>query len=293
LRILITGSGGLVARALSAHCQGLGDEVLAYPREELDISNGGRVENLVDQARPDAIVNCAAWTDVDGCETDVARCEAANARGPENLARACRKIDARFLTISTDYVFDGSKDGFYTQRDDPNPLSVYAKSKLAGERLSQLQYARTIVVRSGYIFGKGGKNFLSTVVDRVRRGETLKAITDSWGTPTYANHLAIRLRELLDLDLPGVFHVVNSGEGATFETFTRQALELAGLDSSAIEPVAFDTLNRPAPRPRNSRLRCLYSEALKLKPLPHWEDGLRAFIENISQKHTQKSQFSG
>ena len=100
-------------------------------------------------------------------------------------------MNAGFVTISTDYVFDGLKDGFYTQRDDPNPLSVYGRSKLEGERRAQAAYARSIVVRTGYIFGPGGRNFLSVVVDRAKRGEKLKVIRDCWGTPTYAQHLAI------------------------------------------------------------------------------------------------------
>jgi dTDP-4-dehydrorhamnose reductase len=237
-----------------------------------------KVADVITRESPDAVINCAAWTDVDGCESDAARAERVNASGPENLARACRRVNARFLTISTDYVFDGAKEGFYTQRDDPRPLSVYARSKLAGERRPQLEYARTIVVRTGYIFGSGGRNFLSTIVQRARRGETLKAISDTWGTPTYARDLAIRLRELIELDLPGVFHVVSAGEGATFETFTREALKLADCDPALVQPVGMDSLSRPAPRPRNSKLRCLLSPALGLPPLPHWQEGLAHFV---------------
>ena len=286
MKILVTGAGGLVGRALVEHCVANGDEVVSCDRASLDISDRNRVDELVGKARPDVVINCAAWTDVDGCEGDVVRSDAANALGPENLARACRNADALLITISTDYVFDGAKEGFYTQRDNPNPLSVYAKSKLAGERRSQLEHARTIVVRTGFIFGVGGKNFLSTVVDRVRRGEQPMAIGDAWGTPTYANDLASRLRELASLDLPGVFHVVSSGEGTSYATFAQEALKIAGFDESVVEVVSFDSLTRPAPRPRNSRLRCLLSEPLGLTPLPSWQDGLGRFVERISQKHT-------
>ena len=288
MKILITGSGGLVGSALNNYCAAQGDLVFAYPRTNLDISVYDQVEHHLKERRPDAVINCAAWTDVDGCESDVARCNAANALGPENLARASREIDARFLTISTDYVFDGEKDGFYTQRDDPNPLSVYAKAKLAGERRSQLQYARTIVVRTGFIFGQGGKNFLSTVVERAARGEKLKAIGDSWGTPTYANDLAVRLRELVVLDLPGVYHIVGSGEGTSYAAYGQSALQLAGIDGSNLEIVSFSALSRPAPRPRNSRLKCLLSEAIGLTPLPPWENGLERFVTKIKQKQSQK-----
>ena len=182
------------------------------------------------------------------------------------------------MTISTDYVFDGEKEGFYTQRDQPRPISVYGRSKLEGERRAQEANARTIVVRSGYIFGPSGKNFLSTVVSRAERGEKLSAISDYWGTPTFGYDLAVRLRELAALDLPGVYHVVNAGEGASFETFTREALKLAGLNSDALAVVSGSDLKRPAPRPRNSRLKCLLSEAIGLAPLPDWHDALSRFV---------------
>lgn len=293
MKIFITGAGGLVGRALVEQCVANGDEVVAYDRASLDIADSSRVEELVLKARPEAIINCAAWTDVDGCEGDLVRSDAANALGPENLARASRNVDALLITISTDYVFDGTKEGFYTQRDNPNPLSVYAKSKLDGERRSQFQHARTIVVRTGFIFGVGGKNFLSTVVERVRRGERAKVIGDAWGTPTYADDLAFRLRELAALDLPGVFHVVSSGNGASYADFAQEAMKLARCDESNLEVVSFDSLTRPAPRPRNSRLRCLLSEPLGLKPLPSWQDGLERFVDRISQKHTKERQFGG
>ncbi len=204
--------------------------------------------------------------------------EQVNALGPENLARACRNADAVLITISTDYVFDGRKEGFYTQRDQPRPISVYGRFKLDGERRAQTEHARTIVVRTGYIFGPGGKNFLSNVITRVARGEKLKAISDYWGTPTYGRDLAARLRELAVLDLPGVYHVVSSGDGATFETFTIEALRLAGFTTELLEVVDGDSLGRPAPRPRNSKLKCLLSEAIGLAPLPPWQEGLAHFI---------------
>ena len=283
MRILITGAKGLVGSALAEHCSAAGDVVISYDHKGLDITDTRAVESVIVNDRPDAVINCAAWTDVDGCETDADKARRANALGPENLARAALKANAAFVTISTDYVFDGEKEGFYTQRDQPRPISVYGRSKLEGERRAQEANARTIVVRSGYIFGPAGKNFLSTVVARAERGERLTAIVDYWGTPTYGHDLAVRLRELAALDLPGVYHVVNSGDGASFETFTREALKLAGLNSDTLGVVSGDTLNRPAPRPRNSRLKCLLSEAIGLPPLPHWQDALARFVSNQLQ----------
>jgi dTDP-4-dehydrorhamnose reductase len=275
---LITGAKGLVGTALAEHCSANGDAVISYDHKELDITDFAAVESVMINERPEAVINCAAWTDVDGCESQAGKAWQANAFGPQNLALAALKTNAAFITISTDYVFDGDKDGFYTQRDQPRPISVYGSSKLDGERRALATNARTIVVRSGYIFGAAGKNFLSTVVSRAQRGEKLTAISDYWGTPTYGHDLAVRLRELAALDLPGIYHVVNSGEGASFETFTREALKLAGLNSDTIGVVSGADLNRPAPRPRNSRLKCLLSEAIGLSPLPHWHDALARFV---------------
>jgi len=278
LRVLVAGSGGMVGRAVNDDCRSRGDEVFAYDHESLDISDLPLVQRELAKLRPDAVINCAAWTDVDGCESDPERAEAANARGPENLALASRDAGAVLVTISTDYVFDGEKDGFYTQRDDPNPTSVYGRAKLAGERRAQLASARTIVVRSGFIYGPGGQNFLSTIAARLRREEQVGAIVDAWGTPTYSLHLAARLRDLAQLDLPGIYHVVNSGAGASFEEFTRAVVEDLGKSQSLVRGVMSNTLTRPAPRPRNSRLQCLVSPAIGLDPLPPWRQAVRDFL---------------
>ena len=289
MKILVTGAAGLVGRALVEHCSASGDDVLAYDHHRLDISDPAAVQAVTGYQRLDAIINCAAWTDVDGCENDTQKAQRVNSLGPENLARAARDANAVLITISTDYVFDGAKEGFYTQRDQPSPINVYGKYKLEGERRAQEAHARTIVVRSGYIFGTGGKNFLSNVVSRAERGETLKAIADYWGTPTYGDDLAVRLRELAIRDLPGIYHVVNSGDGASFETFSREALRLAGLDSARLEVVRGDSLGRPAPRPRNSRLKCLLSEAIGLPTLRPWQHALAHFISHAKGQRRKET----
>jgi dTDP-4-dehydrorhamnose reductase len=148
---------------------------------------------------------------------------------------------------------------------------------LEGERCAQAASARTVVVRTGWIFGKSGRNFLSTIIERARRGERLKTISDAYGTPTYAGDLALRLRELAELDIPGIYHVVNGGAGVSYEEFTRAALLAAGCEATEIESVSMDTLRRPAPRPRNSRLRCILSAAVGLPDLPYWESALGNF----------------
>jgi dTDP-4-dehydrorhamnose reductase len=275
---MVTGAGGMVGRAVVAHCTAQNQGVTGFDHHSLDITDEVKVNSAFERERPDVLINCAAWTDVDRCEGDPARANRANAHGPELLAFACRKIGAQLITISTDYVFNGEKDGFYTQRDQPNPQSVYGASKLKGERRAQIAWANTIVVRSGYIFGQGGTNFLSTLVARARRGERLKAIGDSFGTPTYAPDLARQIYRLAQLDLPGTYHVVNAGEGTSFEGFARYALDAAGLNEHLVESVRLADLKLTAPRPRNSRLRCVVSQALCLEPLQPWQDAVREFV---------------
>lgn len=282
MKVVVTGAAGLVGRATISTFAARGANVIGFTRDQLDISDKSAVLEVLSTEPPDLVVNCAAWTDVDGCESDHDRAFRVNVLGPELLALACREFGSQLITISTDYVFDGNKDGFYTQRDQPNPQSVYAQSKLEGEQRAQRAWARTMVVRSAYIFGHPGRNFLCTFLDSVRAGKQVKAINDAWGTPTYAPHLAARLYELARRDLPGLYHVVNAGEGATFAEFVDKALEIGGLDRSLSETVSMDSLRRPARRPRNSRLRCLLSEAIGLPPMPLWFDALREHVEGAS-----------
>lgn len=277
MNVLVAGAGGMVGHAVARECQRAGDNVFPFDRETLDVADAARVNSVVEGHRPDVIINCAAWTDVDGCESDPDRAHAVNTNGPENLALASREVGAGFVTISTDYVFDGQKDGFYTQRDQPNPLSVYAMSKLNGEYRAHLCYARAIIVRTGFIFGPRGRNYLSTFVPRAREGQTIKAISDSAGTPTYALDLARRLRELAHLDLPGIYHVVNAGPGATYQEIVEAGLEEAGL-FAAVEPILSSSLTRPAARPQNSRLSCLLSEKIGLQPMRFWREALSEFV---------------
>ncbi|HEX8136000.1 MAG TPA: dTDP-4-dehydrorhamnose reductase [Pyrinomonadaceae bacterium] len=289
--MLVTGAGGMVGQAVVAHCAALGDQVAAHDHSSLDITDSRALSETFARERPETVINCAAWTDVDGCELDAERAYSVNAEGPRVLAAEARRCRASLVTISTDYVFDGEKQGFYTQRDDPNPQSVYGAAKLEGERRAQAESARTVIVRTGWIFGVGGRNFLSRVIELAASGVHLSAIKDAYGTPTYAQDLAARLRLLAERDLPGIYHVTNSGEGTSYEEFTRAALAESGHRAD-IEVISMDSLKRPAPRPRNARLRCLVSEAMGLEPLPFWLDSLKDFVtsppESASRAEAQK-----
>jgi dTDP-4-dehydrorhamnose reductase len=278
MKILITGANGMLARAAAEYCRTIGDEITALSHSEMDIADHRAVESRLTSIVPDAVLNCAAFTNVDGAETAKQESYDANATGVENLADVCRKISAGFVTVSTDYVFDGAKEGFYTQRDTPDPRGVYAKTKYYGEILARNTYARSIVVRSGWIFGKGGTNFLSVIDRLLADGKSITAISDAFGTPTYAADLARRLRELAELDLPGIYHVTNSGEGTSYLGFAQKVCEFGGFDSGLIKPISMKELSRPAPRPTSSKLACLFSERLGLAVLPAWEEALKKYL---------------
>ena len=278
MKILITGARGMVAQATAEYCRSIGDDVTALERVEMNIADLESVRETIGTARPDAIINCAAFTNVDGAESEPEDAFSANVVGPWNLASAALEFDSGFVTISTDYVFDGEFDGFYTQRHQPNPQGVYATTKRRGEIEALTANARSIVVRSGWIYGDGGTNFLSIMSDLLSQGKSIKAIGDSFGTPTYAGDLARRLRELAELDIPGIFHVANSGPGTSYSGFAEKVCEIGGFDRSLVETVSHHDLQRPAPRPASSKLACLFSEKFGLDQMPGWETGLRRFL---------------
>ncbi|MEP6945109.1 MAG: dTDP-4-dehydrorhamnose reductase [Acidobacteriota bacterium] len=279
MKILITGANGMVARAAANHCRERGDDVVALTRAEMDIADADAVNAVLGEHRPDAVINCAAYTDVDGAESHAEAARAANTVGVGNLAAATRKLDSRFVTISTDYIFDGMNKGFYTQRDTPNPGSVYAVTKYEGERLATERNAGSIIVRSGWIYGPGGTNFLSIMHRLFAAGKPITAIADSYGTPTFAGDLARRIRELAAIDMPCIFHVTNSGPGTSYYEFAQAVCEIGGFDPTLVTAVSNSSLSRPAPRPSTSKLACLLSEKFGLDPLPEWRDALTGFLK--------------
>lgn len=280
MKVLVTGARGMVAGAVARRCEELGDELTALSRQELDIADRDAVEHAIADHAPDAVINCAAFTDVDGAEANPDASRLANAVGPENLAIACRDIGAAFVTISTDYVFDGANAGFYYEDDRPNPQGVYAQTKFDGEQRVAAANPDAAIVRSGWIYGSGGTNFLSVMHRLLNEGKRIKAISDAFGTPTYAEDLAAMLRELAEKRCSGIVHVTNSGVGTSYLGFAEKVCEIGGFDRGLIETVSNDDLKRPAPRPKSSKLGSRRLDELGLKPLPDWADALERFIRS-------------
>ncbi|MEO6334547.1 MAG: dTDP-4-dehydrorhamnose reductase [Pyrinomonadaceae bacterium] len=278
MKILITGSNGMVARAAIAQCLQIGDQVIALSRQQLDISDKRAVSAAFESYRPEIVLNCAAFTDVDGAEAKPEAARDANTIGVRNLAEAAREKGSRFVTISTDYVFDGANPGFYTERDVANPHGVYAETKYAGELAAADTNSDSVIVRSGWIYGHGGTNFLSVMHRLLAEGKNIKAIADAYGTPTFADDLAKRLRELGGRTESGIFHITNSGPGTSYLGFAEKVCEIGGFDKSLIDPVSNNDLKRPAPRPVSSKLASVRIDELGIAPLPDWESAMAEFL---------------
>jgi len=274
MRLVVTGAGGDLGRAFLALVPAHHD-VHAFDRHNLDVGDHDAVRQIVEPLRADAILNFAAFTRVDQNETDQARAFRDNALGPQHLALAARASGAVLLHVSTDYVFDGEKGAPYDETDEPAPLSVYGRAKLAGERFVREIAPDSSVVRVGHVYG-GGNDYLSRTVRRLAAGETVGGLADRWGSPTFVGHLAERILPLVLTGRYGLYHLGGPQPASWFEVLTR-VQELAGW-AGAVEPQRAADLRLPAPRPVNSALTSVYTAHLAVDPMPSLEEGLKDFL---------------
>ena len=277
MRIAVTGAGGGLGRAFLDACPSHHD-VHAFAHEELDVGDHHIVMQRVVPLRPELIVNCAAFTKVDACESDPTRAYRDNALGPQSLALAARSSGAMLLHVSTDYVFDGGKEEPYDELDAPNPLGVYGRSKLAGEAFVRSLLPEHFVVRTGYVFG-GGNDYLTGALRRLAAGEAAGGIADRTGTPTYVRHLAERLLPLVLTGRFGTYHLAGPQPTTWFDVLSR-ASELGGL-RGPVDVQRTEQLDLMAPRPRNSALTSLFLTELGVPPMPSLDDALRDLLATL------------
>ncbi len=276
MKILVTGAAGMLGRALR-EVLGVEHEVIPLARADLDVTDLEATRVALGQGKPQVVIHAGAWTDVDGCERDPDRAWRVNALGTRNLAVGCQEAGAACCYISTDYVFDGSKPDPYTEFDAPNPISRYGGSKLAGERYVQALTPRHWIVRSSWLFGPGGKNFVKTILAKARAGEDLRVVDDQVGSPTYTCDLVRAIGHLLSAPRYGVWHLTNSGVCSWYD-FAASILETTGLTATRLEPISSKELDRPALRPRNSVLRNYCWELEGWPPLRPWADALTDYL---------------
>jgi dTDP-4-dehydrorhamnose reductase len=279
-RILITGAAGMLGRDVQ---DVLGTRrYSALSRTELDVRDLDAVRKAV--AGHDVIVNCAAYTKVDDAETHEADAFAINAEGAENLALAARGADARLIHLSTDYVFDGSATSPYLEHSPRHPLGAYARTKAAGEELVLEAHPEgTIILRSAWLYGQHGPNFVSTMLRLAGERDTLTVVDDQRGQPTWTRDLAKKIVEIIDADITnGIFHGTSSGE-TTWFGFAREIFAGAGLDPERVQPTDSASFERPAPRPAYSVLGHDAWARSGLSPIRQWQDALSEALPNIAR----------
>ncbi|MBN2452738.1 MAG: dTDP-4-dehydrorhamnose reductase [Candidatus Omnitrophica bacterium] len=295
-KVLITGSSGMLGadlcRELRSGYDVAGLDLVRGPGlapgrfYRADITDARSVGNAIARARPDAVIHSAAWTDVDGCELDRKKAFAVNSAGTKNVAAACRKAGSVLIYISTDFVFDGKKKGPYSESDRTGPLSVYGRSKLRGEEYVAKILKRYLIVRTSWLYGKRGKNFVDTIAARAKAGQPLRVVKDQVGSPTYTKDLAKAIHALLGIitnDDPrftiyGIYHVSNSGKVSWFG-YAKSILKISGMNTKVL-PISSRELSRPARRPAMSVLDNSKFRKYTGYAMPGWKNALKRYLLN-------------
>jgi dTDP-4-dehydrorhamnose reductase len=273
MKVLVAGAAGMLGSDVVLAAGNAGHDVVGFGRTELDVTDAAALEAKLDVERPDVVVNCAAWTDVDDAEEAEEQAMAVNGSGAGNLAGAAAGIEATVVYVSSDYVFDGAKAAPYVESDQPAPLSANGRTKLAGEEATAAANPRHFIVRSSWLFGIGGPNFVETMLRLAADHGEVLVVRDQVGSPTYTWHLAhgvVRLVEGLEY---GIHHMAASGTCSWYE-FAREIFEQAKVECKVLSATT-EMLGRPAPRPPYSALASQREHAIALPP---WQDGLAAYL---------------
>jgi dTDP-4-dehydrorhamnose reductase len=278
MRIVVTGANGQLGQDV-VKLLGAKYEVHGFGREQLDITNESQCLEVLKLLKPDVIIHSAAYTAVDLAETEEAIVYRVNADGTKNLAVAAESVGAKFCYISTDYVFDGTAKNAYRENDDTNPQSVYGKSKRAGEKYVELLSSKYFIVRTSWVYGIYGVNFVKTMLNLAKTSDSLKVVSDQFGSPTYTVDLALFLEQLVQTDRYGIYHASNSGVCSWYD-FACAIFEESGVKIK-VEPCTTEEFPRPAPRPRNSAMEHKAICANGFEDLRAWREGLRAYLKEL------------
>jgi dTDP-4-dehydrorhamnose reductase len=278
MRLLVTGAAGMLGHEVVAAGERLGHEVVAWDLPECDLTDAEATAAAVSRLEPRAVINCAAYTNVDGAEADEATAQRVNADAAGNLARACAAAGARLVHVSTDYVFDGSKREPWVESDAVSPLGAYGRTKLAGEEQVRAALDDHAIVRTAWLFGPHGPNFVSTMLRLAAERDEVSVVTDQVGSPTFAGHLAPALVDMAERSETGIFHGVGAGSCSWYE-LTLEAFDAAGVECRVL-PTTSEHFARPAPRPAYS---VLGSEREHPIVLPAWREGVRAHLAAVEE----------
>lgn len=281
---VVIGSKGMLGTDLVACLHDLGRTVVGLGHGEIDIGKRESVRDTVVRYAAATIINVAAVTDVDGCETRQGEAFGVNAQGPANLAEVISEVGGRLIQLSTDYVFDGRKNTPYVETDKMDPVGVYGKSKAQGEvRVREILPDSHCIVRTQWLYGLHGKNFVEAILGAAKTRDVLRVVNDQRGSPTYTPDLARALVSLCDHGVTGTVHITNSGN-ATWHEFATAIIELVGAANVRVEPITTEELGRPAPRPAYSVLDNSRFERLVGTPLRHWREALEDYLRERALK---------
>jgi dTDP-4-dehydrorhamnose reductase len=273
VRLLVTGAKGMLGRRVAADAGERGHEVFVTDLPELDLTDAQAVFDFVGDLAPEAVVHCAAYTDVDGAEAHEDVATRVNGDAAGHVARACEAAGAMLVHVSTDYVFAGDASSPYVESDEPDPRTAYGRTKLAGERAVQASGAPTAIARTAWLYGAGGKNFVDTVLSLAQTRDELSVVADQIGCPTWTGHLAPALIEVAERRAVGVHHLVGRGQCSWYELAV-EVFDQAGVGCRVV-PTTTEQFPRPAPRPPFS---VLGTEREQPVALPPWQEGLRAYL---------------
>ncbi len=278
MRIVIIGSTGQLGTALLETLP-QNHELIGLSHQEIEVENGAQVFSVLKKLDPDVVINTAAYHVTDQCERDPDSSFKVNALGARNVAVACQELNAKVVFISTDYVFDGTKKTPYTEYDNPNPLSIYGKSKLAGENFVRSLCPKHFIIRTAGVFGGEKNNFVKTMIRLGKEREKLNVVYDQIHSPTYTYDLAPKIGELIETSFYGLYHISNNGETSWFE-YAKKIFELTRLEEKVkIFKITANEYGAPAPRPSYSVLRNYNLELMGMDDLPTWENALERYIK--------------
>lgn len=276
-KVMVTGGHGQLGTEITLMLKDKGCDVYGLGRDELNITDLDQVRRQIRALKPDVVIHTAAYTNVDQAEADRDSAFLVNAYGTRNVAIASEEIGAKLVYVSTDYVFNGEKDGAYGEFDTPSPLGVYGQSKFAGEQFVRDFHSKFFIVRTSWVYGKYGHNFVKTMLKLAAEHDALKVVNDQRGCPTYTKDLAEKIIELIGTDQYGVYHVSNSGSCTWYE-FARAIFEISGTDVH-VAPVTTEEFPRPAARPKNSVFDHMALRLNGFEDVRHWKDGLSDFLQ--------------
>lgn len=281
-RVLITGAEGMLGLDLT-EALSEGYDVYGRDIDDFDITKAKETMDAMREIRPEIVVHTAAYTDVDGCESHIKLAHSVNGVGTKNVASVCNKLGSKMVYISTDYVFDGTKSGAYSEEDPTCPINTYGRSKLEGEQWVRTLVGEFAIVRTAWLFGRGGKNFAKTILKLAREKGTVSVVHDQVGSPTYTVDLSQAIFILVEKGAKGIYHITNGGTCSWYE-YAQEILAMSGLGNIAVHPMSSDQLNRPAKRPYNSVLdRGKFERETSYRMRP-WKEALRDYLRREAKQ---------